>query len=142
MKDNPLVILLFVPCLAAASAFVILAYFNPPTVFEVLFFQLVILVTGILGSYIIGKKSAIDTEHDRIKLHARSAFRRVTALYGSLYRLSDTIEELKGKEGEYRLDLVQALVAEQILTGQDAIEDWRDIVPEEVELIEKRSAQR
>ena len=142
MKDNRLVILLFIVCLTAASAFVALAVWRTPTVFEALFFQLVILATSILGSHILGKKSAIETARDRINLHARSAFRRVTSLYGSLYSLSDRIEELKGKEGEDRLDLIQALVGEQIRTGQDAMEDWRDIVPEEVKQIEKRSAQR
>ena len=73
-----------------------------------------------------------------ISPHARSAFRRVTALYNSLYRLSTRIERLNSDKPDNRLDLIQALVDEQIATGQDAIEDWRDIVPEEVEEIERR----
>ena len=74
-----------------------------------------------------------------IKPHARSAFRRVTALYQSLYRLSNRIEELNRENPDNRLELIQALVHEQIATGQDAMEDWRDIVPEDVEEIERRS---
>ena len=75
-----------------------------------------------------------------IRPHARAAFRRVTALYQSLYRLSIRIEQLKDEKPDNRLDLIQVLVDEQIATGQDAMEDWRDIVPEEVEQIERRSA--
>ena len=103
-------------------------------------FQLVVLITGLLGSYIFGRNAARAGALDVIKPHARAAFRRVTALYNSLYRLSTRIEELKDEESDHRLDLIQALVNEQITTGQDAMEDWRDIVPEEVEQIERRNA--
>ncbi len=54
---------------------------------------------------------------------------------------SDGYEELKEGEYDYRLDLVQALVNEQIRTGRDAMEDWRDIIPEEVEQVERRMAE-
>ena len=122
------------------SAFVVLTWFRDPTIFEVLLFQMGILVSGLLGSYIFGRNSPLAMASDMIKPHARSAFRRVTALYDSLYRLSGRIEELKVQGNDHRLDLVQALVNGQIRTGQDAMEDWRDIIPEEVEQVERRMA--
>ena len=123
-----------------ACIFVVLTLFRNLTTFEVALSQLVVLSTGLLGSYIFGRNAARAGALDVIKPHARAAFRRVTALYKSLYLLSDRIEEMKEEKYDHRLDLIQALVNEQITTGQDAMEDWRDIVPEEVEEIERRSA--
>ena len=125
-------------CVLTAFAVVGLTAFRNLTTFEVGLLQLLILVTGLLGSYIFGRNSARVGAMEVIKPHARAAFRRVTALYNSLYRLSNRIEELKAENPDNRLDLVQALVNEQIATGQDAMEDWRDLVPEDVEEIERR----
>lgn len=122
------------------STVVGLTAFRDLTTFELGLLQLLILATGLVGSYIFGKHSAQAGARDVIRPHARAAFRRVTALYQSLYRLSIRIEQLKDEKPDNRLDLIQALVDEQIATGQDAMEDWRDIVPEEVEQIERRSA--
>ena len=130
---------LHIPLLTAfvivTVAFVILNFFRSMSPVENTLFQVLISATGLLGSYIFGKNSA----RAGALPHARAAFRRVFALYSSLYRLSDRIEELKNEGPDHRLDLVQALVNEHIATGQDAIEDWRDIVPDEVKEIERRS---
>ena len=127
-------------CILAASTVIGLTVFRDLTTFEIGLFQLLVLVTGLVGSYVFGRNSARAGAAEVIKPHARAAFRRVTALYDSLYRLSYRIEELKEENPDSRLDLIQALVHEQIATGQDAMEDWRDIVPEEVEQIERRKA--
>lgn len=138
-KDNPIVPLLIVISILAAIAFVIMNFFRSMSSLEDALFQIIISGTGLLGSYIFGRNSARAGALDVIRPHARAAFRRVVALYNSLYRLSEKIEELKQDAPDHRLDLIQALVNEQIATGQDAIEDWRDIVPEEVEQIERSS---
>ena len=139
MKINPHVPLLTVFAIAAI-AFVILNFFRSMSPVENTLFQILISGTGLLGSYIFGRNSARAAALEVIKPHARAAFRRVLALYNSLYRLSDKIEELKDDGPDPRLDLIQALVNEHIATGQDAVDDWRDIVPEEVAEIERRSA--
>ena len=123
----------------AACAVIGLTVFRDFTTLEFGLFQLLILATGLLGSYIFGRNSARAGATEVIRPHARATFRRVMALYKSLYRLSGRIEELKVESPDSRLDLIQALVDEQITTGQDAMEDWRDIVPEDVEEIERRS---
>ena len=139
MRINPHVPLLTVFAIAAI-AFVILNFFRSMSPVENTLFQILISGTGLLGSYIFGRNSARAGALEVIKPHARAAFRRVLALYNSLYRLSDKIEELKDDGPDPRLDLIQALVNEHIATGQDAVDDWRDIVPEEVAEIERRSA--
>ena len=139
MKENLHIPLLSLFLILAVS-FVALNFFRSVSAVENTLFQILISVTGLLGSYIFGRNSARAGAIEVIKPHARAAFRRVTALYNSLYRLSEKIEELKGEVPDHRLDLIQALVNEHIATGQDAIEDWRDIVPEEVAEIERRSA--
>ena len=139
IKINPHVPLLIV-FVIAVIAFIILNVLRSMSAVENTLFQVLISGTGLLGSYIFGKNSARAGALDVVKPHARAAFRRVLALYSSLYRLSVKIEELKEEGPDHRLDLIQALVNEHISTGQDAIEDWRDIVPEEVEEIEGRRA--
>ena len=139
MRDNPIVPLLIGFSVAAAVAFVILSFSKSMSPVEDVLFQVLISGTGLLGSYIFGRNSARAGALEVIRPHARAAFRRVTALYNSLYRLSGKIEELKQEGLDHRLDLIQALVNEHIATGKDAMEDWRDIIPEEVEEIERSS---
>ena len=125
-------------CLIAAGAFVGLSWLRAPTPFETVLFQIVILITGLLGSYMYGKNSAAQAARDVIRPHARSAFRRVFSLYKSLYNLSDRIEEMRRDDPDPRLDVIQTTVDEQITTGQDALEDWRDIIQDDVDEILER----
>jgi hypothetical protein len=41
-----------------------------------------------------------------------------------------------------QLAILSALITEQIGTADDALDDWRDIVPDEVEAIEQQAAAR
>ena len=127
--------------IVAAVSMVALTLFRQPTTFEAGLFQVFILLTGLWGSYILGKNSALDAARELIRPHARSAFRRVLNLYDSLFRLSVRLEKLKEGNPDQRLDLVQALVDEQYTTGRDALEDWRDIIPQDVAEIERRYTQ-
>lgn len=131
---------LLVIFLIASIVFVGLQFVRDVSPVENAMFQVIVSGIGLIGSYIFGQYSARQGAIDIVKPHARASFRRVTALYKSLYHLSERIEELKEENFDHRLELIQALVNEQIRTGQDAIDDWRDIVPEEVAEIERRSA--
>ena len=142
LKHRWVYILLLFTFAVASVAFVVLSSVQDLTPRENALFQVLISATGLIGSYIFGRTSARDAALEVIRPHARSAFRRVTALYGGLYRLSEKIEEFKTEDSDPRLDMIQFMVNEQIATGQDAMEDWRDIVPEEVEEIERRNARR
>lgn len=94
------------------------------------------LITGLVGSYFFGRQSARDAAREIIKPHARSAFRRLMSLYESLSRVGAEIEisrSSKGnKNGEIALAKLEAIVIEQLATADHALEDWSDIVPEDV----------
>ena len=108
---------------------------------EAVFFQLVILVTSAVISYVLSLKSATVTARDMVKAHVRPAFRRVVNLYSSLSRLAIRIEDVKRNPDlakEHVLDVIDAVVREQIPTGADMLDDWRDILPEDVKDLEER----
>lgn len=106
---------------------------------------------GLLGSFIFGKSSAREAARDIVRPHARASFRRAVNLYKALHRQRETLtvvhaglsrEARQDENGGQVIDLsaarwaiigVQNLVIEQIGTATDALEDWKDLVPEEVE---------
>jgi hypothetical protein len=110
---------------------------RPLTALEGTLFQMVILGAGLWGSYRISQEAAARA----VVPGARSAFRRVKSLYGSIERVLNVIEEYQSKtsvDTDRGLEVIQAIVFEQHVTQADALEDWRDIVPEDVEEIETR----
>ena len=98
------------------------------------------LAAALAGSYMFAKQSSRKTVFDIIKPHARPAFRRLLWLYKSLSRLAYAIneaQEAKQCENDNILTKLEAMVTEQIATVDDALEDWRDIIPDDVEEIMK-----
>ena len=99
--------------------------------------QVFILTAGLAGSFIFGRQSAKEAAKEIIKPHARSAFRRLVSLYESLSRASTQIQSLDNSESseDYRFTfgILDAIITEQLSTADDALEDWNDIVPEDVE---------
>lgn len=89
---------------------------------------------GLWGSLLLGKLSAKEVGKDLIRAQARYAFRRVFGLYQGLSRLASAIADAQQRKSEEvaTLDKLQALVTEQIKTADFIIEDWRDLVPEDV----------
>jgi hypothetical protein len=117
--------------------FLIMASLRDLTGLENTLLQIFSLGLGLVGSYIMGKESARETAKDIIKPHARSAFRRLLSLYKSLSRLAFAIQSARSGVPENLdaiaiLDRLEAIVTEQIGTADDALEDWNDVVPEEV----------
>lgn len=104
--------------------------------------QAVALVFGLLGSFLFGRQSTRDAAKEILKPHARSAFRRLISLYESLSRVALEIENSKNnKESnseKIALAKLEAIVIEQLATADDALEDWRDIVPDEVAELRNR----
>jgi len=134
---------LILVAIIGAVIFVVFAAIRQLTQLEVVLLQLFSLATGLIGSFILGRRSAESAAREMIKPHARSAFRRVLSLYRSLSRLATTIASARlsksSDDGEGPvLDKLEAIVVEQIATADDAMEDWRDIVPEDVEELRQR----
>jgi hypothetical protein len=131
-------IILIVVALAVAIFFFIVATYRNLTGLENVLLQVFSLGAGLIGSYVLGRESASHAARELIKPHARSAFRRLLSLYRSLSRLLITIRadrQINDSDSVTTsiLDKLEGIVIEQIATADDAGEDWRDIVPEEVE---------
>lgn len=126
---------------AVAITMIVVSSSRPLSTLEAILFQMLIWLTGLYGSFRLGRSSEMKSAREAIRLHARPAFRRALELYYRLYDLSNEIESLKREGPDHRLDIVQAIVNEQIRTGNSTIEDWRDIVPEDVEDVVSRLSQ-
>ena len=116
---------------------------DPPlTDLENVLLQIIFLAIGCSVSFFVGKKSVEKAAKEIIKPHARSAFRRLVSLYESLSRASTEIQSLDNSESleDYRVAFAKldAIVTEQLTTADDALEDWRDVVPEDVEELKQK----
>lgn len=107
------------------------------TTLENVFLQVLSLVIGVGVSLFVSRQSAEKTAREIIKPHARSAFRRLVSLYLSLSRASKVIklepESETEEDPQMKLAKLDAIITEQLDMADDALEDWRDIVPEDVE---------
>ena len=128
--------LLITISLVVAVAFAYVATTRTLTGLETVLLQFFCLLAGTGGSFIFGRRLGIS------KPHARSAFRRLRSLYQSLSRVAATIESAQNsespEENQVTLAKLEAIVAEQLTTADDAIEDWKDIVPEDVKDLDQR----
>lgn len=105
---------------------------------EVSILQLVALLASLGGSYIFGQRASKESIKETIGMQARSAFRRLISLYASISRVAIIIEsEEHGNDGS-KLNVIRAIVDEQFGTVDDALEDWRDLVPESVEEMKEK----
>ena len=115
---------------------------TPLTDLENVLLQIIFLAIGCSVSFFVGKKSVEKAAKEIIKPHARSAFRRLVSLYESLSRASTEIQSLDNSESleDYRVAFAKldAIVTEQLTTADDALEDWRDVVPEDVEELKQK----
>ena len=121
--------------LVVAAFFVTVSLHRDLTALESVLLQLITLALGTAGSFVLGNLSAQRLS----KRHAKSAFRRVSHLYLSLSRLIEMVTKARTSQGfdvntpaGRALDSVDVIVTEQIYTADDALEDWSDIVPEDL----------
>ncbi len=132
-RDLPL-IALWLAFAVALGAMIVVSSIRELSQLEAVLFQVVTLTTGLLASYRFGQNAARDAAYDVIRPHARSALRSILALRDSLYRLSLRIEGFKnGNHTDHNLDLIQAIIAEQIPLAGSAVEDWRDVAKDDVD---------
>lgn len=102
--------------------------------------QAITFVFSIVGAYFFATASARAAAEEMVRPHARSAFRRLRNLYEGLGRLlaevSAQIAIQDDDKARLSLQILKSMVVEQASTADDALEDWRDLVPDEVERIE------
>lgn len=126
-----------------AAIFISLSSDRNLTTLESSLFQIFTLSVGLIGSYLLGKESAAKNARELMKPHARSAFRRLVALYQGLSRIDGEIQvsRLSMSADQYVnscLGKLEGMVTEQIATAADALEDWNDIVPEDVQELKEK----
>ncbi len=131
-------IILVALAICIATVFLFIASHRVLSSLENILFQIFSLGVGLVGSYILGKQSALKAARDLLKPHARSAFRRLVSLYRGLTRDIIAIRAARPVNvsepiAASILDKLEGMFIEQIGTADDAMEDWRDIVPEDVE---------
>lgn len=135
-------LVLVLGAIGAAVVFAVVASQRPLSSLEAFLLQAFWVVAGLVGSFVFGRQSAREAAKEMVKPHARSAFRRLLSLYQSLGRLAHAIE--RGKPAtqdnptESSLDVLEAIVVEQLATANDALEDWRDLIPEDIAELERR----
>jgi hypothetical protein len=140
-------LLLIAMSAAISIAFLVIASRRNLTGLENTLFQVLTLALGLIGSYVLGKEGARESAAELVKPHAKSAFRRLLSLYNSLSRLGYAIQDSRNRLSEsdpafYVLDKLQGIVIEQISTADDALEDWKDIIPEELEKLRATAGSR
>lgn len=102
------------------------------TSMESVLLQIISLAVGVGASFFIGQWSA----RKAAKPHARSAFRRLLFLYQNLSRAATAIKSSQSSESDESYQVLFArleeIIIEQLATADDALDDWNDIVPEDV----------
>lgn len=115
------------------------------------------LLLNLCGSFLLGRRSQREVAEERATVLARSALRRVVSLRDALQRLQDLIEEERNVLAERAnardlrvnemlevsfalqgLKNLFSVVTEHIATAEDAIEDWKDVAPQEWEQIQQQ----
>lgn len=134
---------------------VVVALQEPPNALAAGILQAVTIVLSIFASRMFGQEAAQETARERMKPHAVSAWKRMRHLWEALGRQKDAIAEQAERLEKLRtngdidfehvrssLMALEMLVIEQISTADDAVDDWRELVPEEVERIERVARRR
>ncbi|NII11302.1 hypothetical protein [Oleiagrimonas sp. C23AA] len=134
-------LILVLTAVLVAFIAIIAAAIRPLTSLENTLLWVIALALSFVGSFYIGKESATSAAREIIRPHARSAFRRLFSLYQSLSRVGIEISKSKDPQSHaITLARMEAIVVEQLATADDALEDWCDIVPDEVEELRSRFA--
>ena len=104
--------------------------------------QFIFLAIGCGVSYWVGRTSVRKAAEEIVKPHAKSAFRRLGSLYDNLSRAATVIQsgQVSDSHENYQVTLarLEEIVATQLITADHALEDWNDIVPDEVEELKQR----
>jgi hypothetical protein len=116
--------------------------------------NVVLLLISLFGSYVIGRSTTSTSD---VRPHAKKAFRRVVTHYRALAAVPALIESQRAMLAEQaaRTDddvvpmafvqnalwVVDFQINQQLATVNDAMEDWRDIVPDEVEAVEREASE-
>lgn len=131
-----LAIVLVTGAIAFAVLFVVLSATRELTTLELVVFQVMVLLLSLLGSFAFSREFAAGAADQSLRRHAKSAFRRVLSLFRGLSRIAEVADQ-PGEDVNLALAVIKATVKEHIDTADDALEDWREIVPEEADALRR-----
>ncbi len=124
--------------------FATIAAIRDLTSVENVLFQLIFLFIGCSVSYWVGQKSIKKAAEEIVKPHARSAARYLISLNKSIARVrilaTMGLPQRFEAEADYHVirGAIIATLGEQLVATDDALENWRDTLEEELEdLIQK-----
>lgn len=101
------------------------------TVLEGTLLQLFTLTSGLIGSYLVGKRLTEKSTSSRLKSYGKSALRRIWTLYLSLSQVAELIaDEASPLDPPAKLYTIRELITTQLVTADAALEDWKDILPD------------
>lgn len=130
-----LIVVSVLASLVFAGAMIWTASIRPLSGLETVLFQIIVLFVGLggglFGSYKFGQASSEQVARDVIRPHARSALRSVIVLNNNLMALHEPIEQLARDTSDERVAMLHHLVDASNRVAVSAIDDWRDVIPED-----------
>lgn len=129
---------------------------TPPTQLEAAFIEIVSLTIATGLAFVFGYAYSAGAASAKLRAQGRSSFRRLQNLFAAIRALGvslssereslNDIASISGgtiteREMSRALDMLELHFEYQVRTATDVVEDWRDIVPKEVEELERRSDQ-
>ena len=137
-----IIVILLLVCTVLVVLFIDASTKRPLTTLESALFQVVILGTGVTASYFISQRSTKVAAEQLIKTScAPLLFDVCTILYSSLFYMKRIIryhKESRAKPPDQIIEIVEVIIDQQVNTVVDSMDDWRDIIPEDVADIEQR----
>ena len=104
-----------------------------PTILQVL-----ILIISIASTHLIAQQSVSVAAQDFIRERAKSALRRIRSIsHSHLLLFSEINTGRQGRSAQELLRLVHFALTYEMKLLDDAVEDWRDILPEDLKSIEE-----
>jgi hypothetical protein len=118
-------------------------------------YQFIFLAIGVAASFLAGRQSARVSAADVLRPHAKAAVRRLTNLASGIQGFGvglnterQYIEQQAADNGgmvplaavTQAHEMLFIQIELQIQTATDAMEDWREFVPEEVATVERGGA--
>ena len=105
-------------------------------------FQVLILSISIYSTHLIAQQSVRVAAQELIRERAKSALRRIQSISHTHLLLDSKINRSRGaRPAQELLGLVRFALACEMKVLDDAIEDWRDILPEDLKSIEESGEQ-
>jgi hypothetical protein len=124
-----------------------------PTGLENGLLQFIFFASSVAVALLLGYLSAKEQAKEIVRPHGRKAVRRIVTLGTQIRSLGSVIQVererlahqaqagkgLEAYEVEKTLEVLSTQLEGQLRTIDDSIEDWRDVVPEEVSALEERA---